>query len=110
MAAGIGAGRRKERCGVTYDSQTEGISTIKALAGDIKVGELFSRQFMREYTFLSSIEMLFTLVDSRVDSLDEIPLLCTVDMDDAVRSNTEFNTWNEMVNTACDYYIANNIK
>ncbi len=90
--------------------ECDDIKRIKEQIGDVSVFRLFCVAFMREYTSLPDIEALFTLIGVRACGMDDLHELCLDNVDDIVKETTEFSSWYEMATTACDYYIANNIK
>lgn len=76
-----------------------------------KIPDIFSLDFMHEYTtFLSFSTMLDMMHAGKVENVDDLVRMDTTDADACISQFSEFGTWKEMVVTACDYYIAENVK
>lgn len=76
-----------------------------------RIPDIFSLDFMHEYTtFLSFSTMLDMLNAGNVENVDDLVRIDTTDADTCISQFSEFGSWKELVVTACDYYIAANVK
>lgn len=87
-----------------------GILEIKDIAGNIPTGELFSDDFMKEYTQMERIDDFFTLAGTVPAYIDDLPGIRNPYLDKLVKAKTEFLSWQHMLLTASDFYIAKHIK
>ncbi len=81
------------------------IQIIRKLVGNISVQELFSDQFMQEYTKLLNFNLFMDIIGKLLHTIEDIPSIKGAQTDDLVSQYTEFGTWPEMVFTACNYYL-----
>lgn len=68
----------------------------------IEYEELFDEAFMNKYTHFSSIEEFFDQSDFESGEVDAIPQKA---LDDYVKENTKFKSWQHMIETAMKEYI-----
>lgn len=80
------------------------------VVGEIGVRELFNDSFMKEYTKVSTFDEFLQATGLCLASIDEIPDLLRPEVNELVGEFTEFGSWSEMVNIACDFYIAQNMR
>ena len=78
--------------------------------GRIQIPDLFSEQFMREYTSLPSFSAFQYTMRTKIKTFEDLFRLDNAESDAHVSDYTEFSTWREMFKTACDFFIAENIK
>ncbi len=80
------------------------------VVGNIGIHGLFSDDFMKEYTKFSTFDKFLKATGLHIGSIDEIPCLLRPGVNELVGECTEFGSWSEMVTTACDFYIAQNMR
>lgn len=82
---------------------------VGAVVGNIGVHDLFNDSFINEYTKFSTFDRFLQATGLCLRSIDEIPCLLRPEVNKLVGENSEFGSWAEMVSTACDFYIAQNV-
>ncbi len=78
-------------------------------SGGIAVDSLFSDNFMREYTRFYTVEDMLLFLHVEAANMDGLADAMATLPDDEIYLNTEFGCWDEMFDTACDYYLARNM-
>jgi hypothetical protein len=79
---------------------------IGGLGGDVTLGDLFSDEWMDDYTAVASIGEFLAASEYEVtdqESFEEIP---DAAWDDHVASHSEFEDWGEMLAAAVESYVA----
>lgn len=77
---------------------------------EIPFDELFTSSFMHKYTHSLSIDDFFTSGGFSAKSNTDFKSIADEDLDSHVRSNTSFNNWADMLNTAVKLYVSDKIK
>lgn len=78
-----------------------------------RILDIFSLDFMHEYTTFLSYPAMMTMLHVNADDVHDLADLRDIDTnasDACIAQHSEFETWRELVHTACDYYIAENVK
>lgn len=75
-------------------------------AGKLDVRMIFPDCFMQEYSVLHGFDELLSKIDEKAATISELDMIPCEKMDEVVAKYTEFGSWGEMENTACDYYLA----
>lgn len=78
--------------------ELEGTSTVS-------FEDLFTPQFMSEYTEHSSMEDLFNSGGFEINSAEDFENLPEEDLDAHVAKTTKFSTWQEMLGKATEVYV-----
>ena len=68
--------------------------------------DLFTTPFMKKYTQFQSIEEFFSSSSFNVTSQEDFEVIPEEDMDAYVASNTNFETWENMLSKAAEEYAA----
>ncbi|MDL2237904.1 hypothetical protein LJC56_08780 [Christensenellaceae bacterium OttesenSCG-928-K19] len=90
-----------------YENFANSILQLASHGVPVDLFSLFSDRFLAEYTCFPALEDL--LSGLRIHSFHDLFSTPPDEADPFVRQNTEFNTYEEMLNTACDYFIVHNI-
>lgn len=70
---------------------------------------LFNSKFMSKYTRFSSFNELLTFGKYEVNSQEDFEAIPDDEFDDFIASNTKFETWQDMLDTASTEYAINKL-
>jgi hypothetical protein len=81
---------------------------IEELEGENQVpfDELFPPEFMEKYTSFESIEQMLEESDFKLDTNNDFENLPDKDWDEYVAKNTQFDTWNSMLEEASTEWVS----
>ena len=82
---------------------------LENLEGDVPFSDLFTPDFMRQYTSFDSIDSLFEAGGFHVETEEEFDALPEKDLDQHIAKNTKFNSWKEMLDKAGEIYLENRL-
>lgn len=71
----------------------------------LKSNEIFTSEFMNNYTEYSSIDELFKASGFKVESNEDLDKIPVDELDQFIRGHTEFPTWKEMITKAGAEYF-----
>ena len=71
----------------------------------VELRTLFSPEFMKRYSEVSSIGELFEKPEGVEPTLEEFEALSVAELDAAVRARTRFDSWDEMKNKAAEEHM-----
>lgn len=77
-----------------------------------RVPDLFSADFMHEYTTFPSYDAMLSMLhtsSANVREVSDIVGLDTPACDECIAEHTEFANWHDLVTTACSYFLASNL-
>lgn len=97
----------------TWNDIEYSCSQILDGCGVQNIPDIFSLQFMHEYTTFTSFDSMLRMMHmerSKVRDVDDLVALDTPDSDTCIATYTEFATWRDLVVTACTYFLAENLK
>ena len=77
---------------------------------EVSFSELFDQDFMRENTTFASIEEMFEKSGFKIDSPQDFEAVPSNSWDEYVRSNTEFDDWEQMQVAAARRHFDRKIK
>lgn len=78
-----------------------------------RIPDIFSLEFIHEYTTFISYPAMMAMLQVKTEDVRDFSDLIDIDTsasDACISQHSEFGSWRELVRTACDYYIAENIK
>lgn len=76
----------------------------------VSFSELFDQNFMRENTTFASMEEMFEKSGFKIDSPQDFEAVPSDEWDQYVRSNTDFDDWEQMQAAAAKRYFDRKIK
>lgn len=77
------------------------------------IPDIFSLQFMHEYTTFMSFDSMLQMMHTKEADINDVQDLVALDTpacDECVADYSEFASWRDLVVTACTYYLAHNLK
>jgi hypothetical protein len=80
---------------------------INSLNGEISLGQLFSTEFMQNHTKFASFDELISNSGFKIESEEDISSIPKSDLNKYISDNTNFNTWEDMLNQAGKEYAIN---
>ncbi len=83
------------------------IKKIESSEGEVPLDELFDSTFMKRYTLFSSIEEFLNEGDWGIESQEDFERIPEndIDMDEYVRKNTKFKSWDHMMAVASESWL-----
>ncbi|MCM3743229.1 hypothetical protein M3193_03660 [Sporosarcina luteola] len=75
-----------------------------AVSGEISLGELFTDDFMQKNTNAKSIEEFLNESPMAGKEVETVEAMSTPEMDEYVKAQTEFSSWQEILQEAADSY------
>lgn len=76
---------------------------------EVGFGELFTDAFMRKYTEFGSIDKFFEESPWAVESEEDFAAIPEADLDDYVDEHTAFPSWEEMLGTAGEQWMVDQL-
>lgn len=78
---------------------------IQNTDGKVQFDILFNEKFMKEYTDFTTINELFEKGGFKLESEEDLIQIDEKDLDEHIKNNTKFNSWEEMKQSAGALYI-----
>lgn len=86
---------------------------VQSIGSTNCIRDIFTRSFMREYTYFVSFEALLQSINASgtpIQDANDLLALDTPHSDQCIAHNSELDTWRDFVRTACEYYLSENLK
>jgi|APHM01.1.fsa_nt_gi hypothetical protein len=111
MTDGNAANNPMDRLDDLADQFEAMADNVEKLQGENEVAfaELFTEQFMRQYTDVRSFEQYLENSQWEVESQSEFEAIPEDDFDEYVTDHSDFDSWKEMLETAGTEWIARQI-
>ena len=89
------------------DDLTKNIESLNN--SEVRFDKLFNQSFMNKYTKCETIDDFFKSGGFLLESEDDFKNIPEKKLDDHVKKNTTFNSWEEMISEASNLYISDKI-